>query len=91
MVESGTRRSLLRQGGVYASLYQEQFEGGKVQWRCPDGDILADGTIRHRQAQPALTMTCAEDQWACATTFCRNCSATVGRECPETLCGTLSQ
>jgi ATP-binding cassette, subfamily B, bacterial len=53
VVESGTHRSLLRQGGVYASLYQEQFEGGKVQWRCPDGDILTDGTIRHRQAQPA--------------------------------------
>jgi ATP-binding cassette, subfamily B, bacterial len=42
-----------RAGGVYASLYQEQFEGGKIQWRCPDGDILADGTIRHRQTQPA--------------------------------------
>jgi ATP-binding cassette, subfamily B, bacterial len=53
VVESGTHRSLLRQGGVYASLYQEQFEGGKVQWRCPDGDILTDGTIRHRQPQPA--------------------------------------
>jgi ATP-binding cassette, subfamily B, bacterial len=53
VVESGTHLSLLRQGGVYASLYQEQFEGGKVQWRCPDGDILTDGTIRHRQAQPA--------------------------------------
>src|SRR6266542_1609834 len=53
VVESGTHRSLLRQGGVYASLYQEQFEGGKVQWRCPDGDIMADGTIRHLQTQPA--------------------------------------
>ncbi len=53
VVESGTHRSLLRQGGLYASLYQEQFEGGKVQWRCPDGDIMADGTIRHRQTQPA--------------------------------------
>ena len=53
VVESGTHRSLLRQGGVYASLYQGQFEGGKIQWRCPDGDIMADGTIRHRQAQPA--------------------------------------
>jgi ATP-binding cassette, subfamily B, bacterial len=53
VVESGTHRSLLGQGGVYASLYQDQFEGGKVQWRCPDGDIMADGTIRHRQAQPA--------------------------------------
>jgi ATP-binding cassette, subfamily B, bacterial len=53
VVESGTHRFLLRQGGVYASLYQEQFEGGKVQWRCPDGDIMADGTIRQRQTQPA--------------------------------------
>src|SRR5580698_6055769 len=53
VVESGTHRSLLSQGGLYASLYQEQFEGGKIQWRCADGDVLADGTIRHRQPQPA--------------------------------------
>jgi ATP-binding cassette, subfamily B, bacterial len=53
VAESGTHRSLLRQSGVYASLYQEQFEGGKVQWRCTDGDIMADGTIRHQQTQPA--------------------------------------
>ena len=53
VVESGTHRTLLSQGGVYASLYQEQFEGGKVQWQCTGGDIMADGTIRHRQPQPA--------------------------------------
>ena len=53
VVESGDHGSLLGQGGVYASLYQEQFEGGKIQWRCPEGDIMADGTIRQRQAQPA--------------------------------------
>src|SRR6201987_5801938 len=53
VVESGTHRSLLRQGGVYASLYQDQFEGGTIQWQCTDGDIMADGTIRHRQTQPA--------------------------------------
>src|SRR5215469_11830583 len=55
VVESGTHRSLLRQGGVYASLYQEQFDGGKVQWQCTSGDIMADGTVRHRQPEPALT------------------------------------
>jgi ATP-binding cassette, subfamily B, bacterial len=53
VVESGNHRSLLREDGVYASLYQEQFEGGKVQWQCTGGDIMADGTIRHRQSQPA--------------------------------------
>jgi ATP-binding cassette subfamily B protein len=53
VVESGTHGTLLRQGGVYASLYQEQFEGGKVQWQCTDGAIMADGAIRHRQPQPA--------------------------------------
>src|SRR6516165_9455956 len=53
VVESGTHRSLLLEGGLYAELYQEQFEGGKVQWRCPDGDVLADGTIRERVAQSA--------------------------------------
>jgi ATP-binding cassette, subfamily B, bacterial len=53
VVESGTHRSLLREGGVYASLYREQFEGGKVQWRCTDGDVMTDGTVRQRQTQPA--------------------------------------
>ena len=53
VLESGTHGSLLRQGGLYASLYQEQFEGGKVQWQCTGGDIMADGTVRRRETQPA--------------------------------------
>jgi hypothetical protein len=53
--ESGSHRDLLREGGLYASLYQEQFEGGRVQWRCPDGDIMADGTVRPREPQPAAS------------------------------------
>jgi len=53
VVESGSHGDLLRQGGLYASLYQEQFEDGRVQWRCPDGDVLSDGTVRQRVAQPA--------------------------------------
>ncbi len=53
VVESGTHRSLLRQGGLYASLYQEQFDGGEVEWQCTNGDIMSDGTIRQRQAQLA--------------------------------------
>jgi ATP-binding cassette, subfamily B, bacterial len=53
VVESGSHQVLLRQGGLYASLYNDQFEGGRVQWHCPDGDVLADGTVRARAGQPA--------------------------------------
>jgi ATP-binding cassette subfamily B protein len=51
VTESGSHRDLLRQGGLYSLLYEEQFEGGQVQWRCPDGDIMADGTVRPREPQ----------------------------------------
>jgi ATP-binding cassette subfamily B protein len=49
VVESGPHRDLLRQGGLYASLYNEQFEGGQVQWCCDGGDVMADGTVRKRE------------------------------------------
>jgi ATP-binding cassette, subfamily B, bacterial len=50
VVESGTHQELLRHGGLYESLYEEQFDGGRVQWRCPDGDVLTDGSVRQRVA-----------------------------------------
>jgi ATP-binding cassette subfamily B protein len=53
VVESGSHRELLQEGGLYATLYQEQFDGGRVQWRCSDGDVLTDGTVRQRAAQSA--------------------------------------
>ena len=53
VVESGSHQELLQQGGLYATLYQEQFDGGRVQWRCSDGDVLTDGTVRQREAQSA--------------------------------------
>ena len=53
VVESGSHQELLQEGGLYAALYQEQFDGGRVQWRCSDGDVLTDGTVRQRVAQSA--------------------------------------
>jgi ATP-binding cassette subfamily B protein len=53
VVESGTHQELLRHGGLYEALYQEQFDGGRVQWRCSDGDVLTDGSVRQRVAQSA--------------------------------------
>ena len=53
VVESGPHRDLLRQGGLYATLYNEQFEGGQVQWCCDGGDVMADGTVRKRETLPA--------------------------------------
>jgi ATP-binding cassette, subfamily B, bacterial len=50
VVESGTHQELLRHGGLYEALYEEQFDGGRVQWRCPDGDVLTDGSVRQRVA-----------------------------------------
>jgi len=53
VTESGSHRDLLRQGGLYAMLYNEQFEGGKVQWCCEGGDVMADGSVRKWEALPA--------------------------------------
>ena len=53
VTESGSHRDLLRQGGLYATLYNEQFEGGKVQWCCEGGNVMADGSVRKWEALPA--------------------------------------
>ena len=45
VVEHGTHGDLLAQGGLYSRLYQEQFDGGRVECRCEDGIILANGNV----------------------------------------------
>ena len=48
VVERGTHTSLLAARGLYAQLYDEQFAGGKVEARCDDGVVFADGDVlRH--------------------------------------------
>ena len=45
IIESGTHEELLRNCGLYATLYSEQFDGGRVESRCEDGIVLADGSV----------------------------------------------
>ena len=44
-VEQGNHAELLARGGLYAELYGEQFQGGRVECHCQDGMVLTDGNI----------------------------------------------
>ncbi|MEA2500270.1 MAG: ATP-binding cassette, subfamily bacterial [Actinomycetota bacterium] len=45
IVERGTHAELVRRGGLYAELYEQQFRGGLVEAECEDGLVLATGAI----------------------------------------------
>jgi ATP-binding cassette, subfamily B, bacterial len=45
IVERGTHDELLRTGGLYARLYEQQFRGGAVEAECEDGVIMASGEV----------------------------------------------
>jgi ATP-binding cassette, subfamily B, bacterial len=45
IVERGTHSELLAHEGLYARLYQQQFQGGVVEAECEDGVVLASGEV----------------------------------------------
>jgi ATP-binding cassette subfamily B protein len=45
LIEQGTHAELLRRGGLYARLYEEQFKDGLVEAQCEDGFVLAGGQV----------------------------------------------
>ena len=45
IVEHGTHAQLLAECGLYASLYAEQFDDGRVESRCEDGIVYTSGRV----------------------------------------------
>jgi ATP-binding cassette, subfamily B, bacterial len=47
LIEQGTHEELLRRGGMYQRLYEQQFQSGRVEAECEDGVVLASGEVLH--------------------------------------------
>jgi len=45
IVEQGTHNELLKTRGLYARLYEEQFDGGRVECHCEDDPVLTNGKV----------------------------------------------
>ena len=49
VVERGTHAELLATNGQYMALYRDQFDDGRIECRCEDGIVLADGKVVARR------------------------------------------
>ncbi|HEY4869911.1 MAG TPA: ABC transporter ATP-binding protein, partial [Candidatus Dormibacteraeota bacterium] len=47
LIERGTHLELVAKGGLYAQLYEQQFQSGRVEAECEDGVVLASGEVVH--------------------------------------------
>ena len=45
IADSGTHHELLSRCGLYAKLYAEQFNDGRIEAHCQDGVVFSDGTV----------------------------------------------
>ena len=57
VVEHGSHDELLRRGGLYARLYDQQFDGGQVEARCADGLVLSSGEAVADEAELEVMTT----------------------------------
>ena len=53
VAERGTHDELLARGGLYATLYEQQFRGGLVEAELRDGVLLATGEVVPVAGDPA--------------------------------------
>ena len=53
IVESGNHAELLDSNGLYARLYREQYDSGRIEARFQDGVVYSDGRVSSHAAEPS--------------------------------------
>ena len=53
IVESGSHDDLLAKNGLYARLYREQYDSGRIEARFEDGVVYSDGSVAPHAAEPS--------------------------------------